>query len=75
MPALKRPDGSSVRSSKKVVNDVPVSASADSGRDRKRANAQVVSNDKGEKAKPLVQRTSFFGMRGGTESGSTEKKR
>jgi hypothetical protein len=64
MPALKRPDGSSVSSSRKVVNDVPTSASADSGRDRKRANAQVVSN---EKAKPLVQRTSFFGMRGGTE--------
>lgn len=67
MPALKRPDGSSVSSSRKVVNDVPMSASADSGRDRKRTNAQVVSNDKGDKAKPLVQRTSFFGMRGGTE--------
>ena len=64
MPALKRPDGSSVSSSRTLVNDVPMSASADSGRDRKRANAQVVSNDK---AKPLVQRASFFGMRGGSE--------
>jgi hypothetical protein len=64
MPALKRPDGSSVSSSRTLVNDVPMSASADSGRDRKRANAQVASNDK---AKPLVQRASFFGMRGGSE--------
>jgi len=64
MPALKRPDGSSVSSSRTLVNDVPMSASADSGRDRKRANSQVVSN---EKAKPLVQRASFFGMRGGSE--------
>jgi hypothetical protein len=48
------------------VNDVPVSASADSGRDRKRASAQVAKNDssaKSDKAKPLLQAVSFFGMR------------
>jgi filamentous hemagglutinin family protein len=64
MPALKRPDGTSVSSSRTMVNDVPMSASADSGRDRKRANTQVASSGK---AKPLVQRASFFGMRGGSE--------
>lgn len=64
MPALKRPDGSTVSSSRTLVNDAPMSASADSGRDRKRANPQVASRGN---AKPLVQRTSFFGMRGGSE--------
>ncbi|HEY1121208.1 MAG TPA: hypothetical protein VGE67_06390 [Haloferula sp.] len=71
MPALKRPDGSSVSSSRTLVNDVPMSASADSGRDRKRANSQVASNDK---AKPLVQRASFFGMRGGSEKKQPQKR-
>ena len=64
IPTVKRPDGSTVSTSRTLVNDVPMSASVDSGRDRKRASTQVVSNDK---AKPLVQRTSFFGMRGGSE--------
>ena len=41
-----------------------MSASADSGRDRKRSSRQVASRDK-----PLLQRASFFGMRGGS-SGS-----
>jgi hypothetical protein len=64
MPALKRPGGASVSSSQKVVNDVPMSASVDSVSDRKRAKTQVASSDK---VKPLIQRTSFFGMRGGSE--------
>ena len=71
MPALKRPDGSSVSSSRTLVNDVPMSASADSSRDRKRPNSQVVSN---EKPKPLVQRASFFGMRGGSEKKQSQKR-
>ncbi|MCW1926564.1 hypothetical protein OKA05_28690 [Luteolibacter arcticus] len=73
MPALKRPDGSTVSASRTLVNDVPMSASADSGRDRKRvANAEVASRGN---AKPLVQRTSFFGMRGGTGKGDEKAKR
>jgi filamentous hemagglutinin family protein len=64
VPALKRPDGTTVSPARTLKNDVPMSASADSGRDRKRAAPQVAS--RGE-AKPLVQRTSFFGMRGGSE--------
>jgi filamentous hemagglutinin family protein len=64
MPALKRPDGSQAASSRTLVNDVSLSASADSGRDRKKAANQVASRDKA--AKPLLQRGSFFGMRGGS---------
>jgi hypothetical protein len=69
MPALKRPNGTLVSSSQKVVNDVPMSASVDSVSDRKRANTQVASNGK---AKPILKAQSFFGMRGGTE---TQKKK
>lgn len=64
MPALKRPDGSQAASSRTLVNDVSLSASADSGRDRKKASTQVASREK--TAKPLLQRGSFFGMRGGS---------
>ncbi|MEK7953787.1 hypothetical protein [Luteolibacter soli] len=72
MPALKRPDGSSVSTARTLVNDAPMSASADSGRDRKRANAQVASND--NKAKPILKATSLFGMRGVTVASSEKKK-
>jgi hypothetical protein len=64
IPALKRPDGSKVSSARTLVNDVPMSASADAGRDRKRPAAQVAGRS-GEK--PLLRRASFFGMRGGSE--------
>lgn len=63
IPALKRPDGSAVSAPRTMVNNTPMSASADTGRDRKRPGQQVASSDKG--AKPMLQRASFFGMRGG----------
>jgi hypothetical protein len=59
IPALTRPDGSKASSSRTLVNEIPMSASADSGRDRKAASKEVA------KAKPMLQRASFFGMRGG----------
>jgi len=64
IPALTRPDGSKASSSRTLVNEVPMSASADSGRDRKSASKQVASRD--GKSKPMLQRASFFGMRGGS---------
>ena len=64
IPALTRPDGSKASSSRTLVNEVPTSASADSGRDRKPASKQVASRD--SKSKPLLQRANFFGMRGGS---------
>lgn len=70
MPALKRPDGSQAASSRTLVNDVSLSASADGGRDRKKVATQVASRERA--AKPLLQRGSFFGMRGG---GATVVKR
>jgi hypothetical protein len=65
IPALKRPDGSAASSARTLVNEVPMSASADGGRDRKRSASQVASRDKS--AKPMLQRASFFGMRGGSQ--------
>jgi hypothetical protein len=64
MPALKRPDGTVASASRTLVNNAPMSASADGGRDRKRQAPQVASHDRGRK--PLLQRASFFGMRGGS---------
>ncbi len=63
MPALKRPDGSVAAKSRTVVNHAPISASADGGRDRKQPPQQVAGNGRG--GKPMLQRASFFGMRGG----------
>jgi len=71
MPAVKRPDGSLVSASKKVVNDVPMSASVDSVSDRKRANTQVASNGK----KTILKTGSFFGMRGVSGNGEKKEKR
>ncbi len=66
MPAVKRPDGSTASASRTVVNNAPISASADSARDRKgsASPSQVASRDRG--AKPMLHRASFFGMRGGS---------
>lgn len=64
IPALTRPDGSKASSSRTLVNEVPMSASADSGRDRKSSSKQVANRD--SKSKPMLQRASFFGMRGGS---------
>lgn len=66
LPALKRPDGTNVASSRMMVNHTPMSANADGGRDRKRPSQQVASNTRGNK--PMLQRASFFGMRGGDAS-------
>jgi hypothetical protein len=63
IPAVKRPDGSAVMASRTVANSTPVSASADGSRDRKGGAAQVASRDKKQ---PMLQRASFFGMRGGS---------
>ena len=63
LPALKRPDGTNAASSRMLVNNTPMSANADGGRDRKRQTQQVASHDRG--SKPMLQRASFFGMRGG----------
>lgn len=62
MPAVKRPDGSAVMASRTVANSAPISASADGARDRKGSVSQVASREK----KPMLQRASFFGMRGGS---------
>jgi len=64
MPTVKRPDGSTYSNSRTVVSNTPISASADSSRDRKGSAAQVASRDRGPK--PMLQRASFFGMRGGS---------
>jgi hypothetical protein len=69
IPAVKRPDGSAVLASRTVSSSAPVSASADGGRDRKSAASQVASRDR----KPMLQRASFFGMRGGSTPVKTEK--
>lgn len=77
LPATIRPDGSKVTAARTVVSNVPVAASADSGRDRKPAssnNTAVASRDK-TSSKPLVQRASFFGMRGGSETVKAEPKK
>lgn len=74
IPTVKRPDGSTVSSARTIVSNVPVSASADSGRDRKSATSAVASRDKSSK-QPMLQRASFFGMRGGSEPVKTENKR
>lgn len=64
LPALSRPDGSKVSSSRTLVNQVPMSASADSGRDRKAPAREVASRD--TRKKSMFQAASFFGMRGGS---------
>ncbi len=63
MPRVKRPDGSIAAPSRTVVSHVPMSASADGGRDRGGRESKVAKRDKPE---PILHRTSFFGMRGGT---------
>jgi hypothetical protein len=63
MPRLKRPDGSTASGSRTIVNNAPMSASADGGRDRKGPEARLAQRDK---PKPLLQRASFFGIRGGS---------
>ncbi|WP_193214525.1 hypothetical protein [Luteolibacter marinus] len=63
IPALKRPDGSSASRSRTMVNNVSMSASADTGRDRKRTSDRQVASS----GKPMLRRSSFFGMRGGSQ--------
>ena len=72
MPTLTRPDGTVVSVKQKVSANAPVSASGDIGRDVGKKTAddpavsdsgQVASNRKGSRS--LLQRSSFFGVRGG----------
>ncbi|TAE76407.1 MAG: hypothetical protein EAZ84_07625 [Verrucomicrobia bacterium] len=67
IPALKRPDGSAVSTERTVVHEVPMSATAESGRDAILPEARLVARDKPEK--PMFLRASFFGMRGGSQVG------
>lgn len=64
LPALSRPDGSKASSSRTLVNQIPMSASADSGRDRKKPEREVVSRER--KPKSIYQAESLFGVRGGS---------
>lgn len=66
IPALKRPDGSAVTDRRRITYSAPMSASADSIRDRKKKAVQTVRN---ERSPSLVSRSSFFGgVRGGTRA-------
>lgn len=62
VPTLKRPDGSTVSTSKKLTYSAPMSASSDAGRTAKRKDRKVAKVDS---RKSLLQRSSFFGVRGG----------
>ncbi|MCW1884258.1 hypothetical protein OKA04_05910 [Luteolibacter flavescens] len=64
LPVVKRPGGTTVSTSRTLVNDVPMSASMDSARDSKRESARVAS--RADAKKPMLARASFFGMRGGS---------
>ncbi|MGL4399142.1 MAG: hypothetical protein ACRCXD_04690 [Luteolibacter sp.] len=67
LPKLSRPDGTKVNSEPQTLNyTVPISATADARRDSshsKRVNAQQMAQN--DATRSLLQRSSFFGMRGG----------
>jgi hypothetical protein len=67
LPKLSRPDGTKVNSEAQTINyTVPMSASGDARRDSshaKRVDAQRVAQN--DTTRSLLQRSSFFGMRGG----------
>lgn len=65
IPALKRPDGSAVSERRRITYSAPMSASADSIRDRKKAENSTASTRKRDSS--LVSRSSFFGLRGGAK--------
>ncbi|MBC7980663.1 MAG: hypothetical protein H7Y36_08895 [Armatimonadetes bacterium] len=66
IPKLTRPDGTKVSTAPQTIRySVPMSASGDAGRDSshsERADKRVAQNSS---SKSLLQRSSFFGMRGG----------
>jgi hypothetical protein len=62
IPALSRPDGSKANRSLTLVNQVPMSASADSGRDLKKPSREVAKRDPSSKS--MFQASSLFGVRG-----------
>jgi hypothetical protein len=78
MPELTRPDGRIVSQAMQVRTNAPVSASGDGGRDALNTNAKSpeatgralasrsgqVAGSRGG-ARPVLQRSSFFGVRGG----------
>lgn len=66
IPALKRPDGSAVTDRRRITYSAPMSASANSIRDRKKQEVQTARN---ERKPSLASRTSFFGgVRGGARA-------
>ncbi|MEP2777103.1 MAG: hypothetical protein ABJQ29_12990 [Luteolibacter sp.] len=62
MPALRRPDGTQVSASQTVRTNSAVSASGDGGRDSRNVGRPSTAESS---RRSLMQRTSFFGMRGG----------
>ena len=62
VPTLKSPNGKVVSTSKKLSYSAPMSASSDAGRTSKRQDRDVA---KVESSRSLLQRSSFFGVRGG----------
>ncbi|WP_338688233.1 hypothetical protein [Haloferula helveola] len=71
LPEVRRPDGSVASKARELSVEAPMTASADSGRDR--AKRRTVASRQKPK---LLTRQSFFGMRGGsTAQPSRDKKR
>lgn len=68
IPKLSRPDGAKVTTKPSTLTySIPMSASSDAGRDAghiERNDRRVAKNDS---SKSLFQRSSFFGMRGGSD--------
>ncbi len=62
VPTVKRPNGKVVSTAKKLTYSAPMSASSDAGRTAKRQDRQVAKIDS---SRSLLQRSSFFGVRGG----------
>ena len=81
IPELTRPDGRIVSQAMQVRSNAPVSASGDGGRDARKSNVErsaatgvalsgQVAGNRGA-ARPLLRRSSFFGVRGGEKTVST----
>lgn len=78
IPELTRPDGRIVSQAMQVRSNAPVSASGDGGRDARKSNVErsaatgvalsgQVAGNRGA-ARPLLRRSSFFGVRGGEKT-------
>ncbi len=63
IPKLTRPDGTKVNAEPQTIRyTVPMSATGDARRDSERVDRRMAQNNS---SKSLLQRSSFFGMRGG----------